>query len=116
MNYDEQKWNEWKRRQDRNGYNHNRPLADFQNELDIILGEGFFPIAVSQMYLEDAFVFDTQSEAWAAYEKIELKGKGVVGWWYGKDYFLQTLKEYEEQYPDTKVLVYWLNKNNNESI
>jgi hypothetical protein len=43
--------------------NHHRKLEDFSYELEIIRKNGFKPIAVTQMYLEDTFVFKTKKEA-----------------------------------------------------
>ena len=52
-------------------YNHNRPLESFQKELKIIKENGFYPIAVTQMYFEDVYVFETSEEAKSAYEYLE---------------------------------------------
>ena len=97
-------------------WNHDRPLSDFQDSLNIIEDCGFKPIAVSQMYLEDVFVFETSHEATVAYEHLE-KGNNVEnkryldGWWYGRDDFLREVKAYETDNKGfSKVLIHWLNK------
>ena len=93
-------------------YNHNRPVEDFEEQLNIIRSAGFNPIAVSQMYFEDTFVFETDEEAHKAYETLErdankkLIGR-VVGWWYSRDRFAETILEYEEKMKN-KVLTHWL--------
>lgn len=93
-------------------YNHNRPLKDFQKSIDIIKKEGFNPIAVSQLYFEDTFVFETSEEGLKGYNLLEKDHKlRVVGWWYGKEEFLKTVEEYEtENNGFSKVLIHWLNK------
>lgn len=93
------------------GYNHRRPLSNFQGSIDQMKLAGFNPIAVTQMYMEDTFVFETEDEATRAHEYFEVNNTGnlpirISGWWYGRDYFMQTLKEYESKF-DT-ALVYWL--------
>jgi hypothetical protein len=96
-------------------YNHDRTLSDFQNSIDIIIKAGFKPIAVTQMYLEDTFVFKTSEEANKAYKTLErgdnekFIGK-VVGWWYGEDDFKKTVEEYEtENNGYSKVKIYYIN-------
>ena len=44
-------------------YNHDRPLSDFQDDINKLKASGYNPIAVSQMYFEDTFVFETNEEA-----------------------------------------------------
>ena len=90
-------------------YNHNRPLSDFQESIDILKAAGYKPIAVSQIYFEDTFIFETDEEAEKAYNKFEHTDCDIIGWWYGKDTFLQQVKKYEEEaHNDVKVLVHWL--------
>ena len=95
-------------------FNHNRPLSDFQKDIDKLKANGYNPIAVSQMYFENIFVFETNVEASKAYRQFERdeneKWIGeIVGWWYGKDDFEKIIKEYEaENNGDSKVLVHWL--------
>lgn len=93
-------------------YNHKRPVESFQRSLDIIRSNGFNPIGVSQIMLEDTFIFETDEEAEKAFNLLEKEGdssgKKIVGWWYGKESFLEEKKWYEEQWEDTTVLVYWL--------
>ena len=95
-------------------YNHNRPLSDFQNDIDKLKENGYTPIAVSQMYLEDTFVFETKEEAKKAYHQFESdeneKWIGeIVGWWYGREEFEKEVNEYEtENNGYSKVLVHWL--------
>lgn len=89
-------------------YNHKYPLSTFQNQIDIIRENGFKPIAVTQFYLEDTFVFETEEEAYKAYLKLE-KSKNIIrGWWYGKDEFEQEIKQYEIDFKH-KVKVFWFN-------
>ena len=97
--------------------NHDRTLSEFQNEIDELKANGFNPIAVSQMYMEDTFVFETKDEATKAYRQFERDenekwiGK-IVGWFYSKDDFLKAVDEYENSEHDYlrgfKVLTYWL--------
>lgn len=96
-------------------YNHNRPLEDFLNEINIIKENGFNPIAVTQMYFEDVYVFETKEEARAAYEKLELgrfkNDDIIVGFWYDKDAFLKEVEQYEAQI-ENKVLIHYLHGSN----
>ena len=90
-------------------FNHKRPLSDFYPKIDLIREAGFKPIAVTQMYLEDTFVFETKEEALNAYNTLEIEPPHVVsGWWYEKNDFLNEVKNYENKMPDTKILIYWL--------
>lgn len=94
-------------------YNHDRPLSDFEPQLKILREHGFTPIAVTQMLLEDTFVFKTSKEAKEAYNKLEKDQeditKMVIGWYYGKKEFLKEVKRYETDNEGfSKVLVYWL--------
>ena len=92
-------------------YNHDKKIKDFQEQIDIIKQAGFNPIAVSQMYFEDTFVFETKEEASKAYKLLDntINSK-VIGWWYSKKDFLNEVKEYEtENNGYSKVLVHWLN-------
>jgi hypothetical protein len=89
-------------------YNHWNELEDFQEELEIIRDAGFKPIAVSQMFLEDTFVFETDEEAMKAYKQLEdCENPKLAGWWYGKKDFEKSRKEHESIL-GVKVLVYWL--------
>lgn len=93
-------------------YNHKNTLSDFEESLDKIRKEGFNPIAVSQLYLEYTFVFETDEEATNAYMKLERDKEGnwigeVVGWWHGKEDFIKEVEKYENEYK-SKVLIYWL--------
>ena len=94
--------------------NHNRPLSDFQSDIDKLKANGYNPIAVSQMYFEDTFVFETNEEATKAYRQFERDEKEewigeIVGWWHGKEDFEKVVKEYETENDGySKVLVHWL--------
>lgn len=94
-------------------YNHMRELVDFEEQLDEIRKAGFKPIAVTQMFFEDTFVFKTQEEADKAYHLLERDEHKnwivtVVGWWYGKSEFFKAVKEYESNKNNYEVLIYWL--------
>jgi hypothetical protein len=97
-------------------YNHDRPLEDFQEDINRIKQEGFNPIAVTQMGFEDTFVFETAEEATNAYEKLELNSprkSNVIGWWYGKEDFLKVVESYKKDFhfgcdEPIEVLIYWL--------
>ena len=87
------------------GFNHDRPLSSFEESLEIIRSAGFKPIAVTQMMFEDTFVFETDEEATKAYTLLEIGGE-VCGWWYGREEFLEEVRDYEKG--GVKVLIYWL--------
>lgn len=90
-------------------YNHKRPLKSFSEFIKKLRENGHNPIAVTQMYCEETFVFGTEEEAKSA---LLLFNDSVdechFGWWYGKDEFMRVVEEYEFVYPDTKILIYWL--------
>lgn len=88
-------------------YNHNRPSSDFLADIDMLKSYGYNPIAVTQMMLEDTFVFETDEEAESAYQRFEAYVNRISGWWYGKNEFLEAVKEYQKE-NDVQVLVYWL--------
>ena len=85
--------------------NHNRTLESFSDDIQKIKANGYNPIAVTQLYCEESFVFETVTEAKEAYRTVGNEGDG---WWYGKDEFIKSVENYEQQYTDTKVLIYWL--------
>jgi hypothetical protein len=93
-------------------YNHDRPVEDFQYELEILRRSGFKPIAVSQMVFEDTFLFETEAEAHRAYKQLELEEGSLVGWFYGREDFKQAVEDYEMMSIDdeekTHVLIHWL--------
>lgn len=91
-------------------YNHNRELASFEPELAEIRKAGFNPIAVTQMYFDDTFVFETYGEAFLAYCNVECELKTVDGRWLDKENFLKRVAEYEKN-SESKVRIYWLNEN-----
>lgn len=91
------------------GYNHNRPLESFQDDLEVIRQAGFKPIAVTQMYFEDTFVFETEEEANQAFTVLETSQNKVCGWWHGREDFLKSVKGYEEDAGyKVSVLIHWL--------
>lgn len=92
--------------------NHNKDFSHFQKYLDLLLFKGYKPIAVSQIYMEDTYVFETAEEAKQAYNEFErsIEGKWIgeiMGWWYGKETFLEAVKDYEEEYKE-ELSIYWL--------
>jgi len=95
-------------------FNHDRTLSDFQSNIDKLKENGFNPIAVSQMYFEDTFVFETEEEAKKAFQQFEIDENekwigDISGWWYGKEDFIKTVKEYETENDGySKVLIHWL--------
>lgn len=95
-------------------YNHDRPIEDFQAQIDMLREHGFTPIAVSQMMFEEVYVFGTEEEAKRAYNEFEATPSGrsigkIVGWWYGYDQFKQTVEMYEDKMGDgTIVRTHWL--------
>ena len=97
-------------------YNHDRPLNDFEDQLKIIREHGFKPISVTQMELEDTFVFETKKEANKAFNELEVPKKyNVVGWWFGKNDFMKAVRKYEKRANTDrndefflKMKIYWL--------
>lgn len=95
-------------------FNHDRPLSDFQDDINKLKANGYNPIAVSQMYFEDTFVFETNEEATKAYRQFERDEKEkwigeIVGWWHGREDFKKTVKEYETENDGySKVRIHWL--------
>lgn len=95
-------------------FNHDRMLSEFQSNIDKLKENGFNPIAVSQMYFEDTFVFETEEEAKKAFQQFEIDENekwigDISGWWYGKEDFIKTVKEYETENDGySKVLIHWL--------
>lgn len=93
-------------------WNHDRPLSSFQESIDLLIVNGYKPIAVSQLMFEDVFVFETDEEATKAYNQFERNSDGkligiIVGWWYSKNDFLEEVKDYETT-TNLKVFTHWL--------
>ncbi len=90
-------------------YNHDRPLSDFQYNIDRLRAAGFNPIAVSQLYFEEVFVFETEEEATCAYKQFEYETRAICAWWYSKAGFLKAVAEYEtENGGYSRVRIHWL--------
>ena len=92
-------------------WNHYRPLSDFQEYIDIMRKNGHNPIAVSQLYCEETFVFETIHEAdqvLLVFDYNKSPTECSFGWWYGKDDFMDTVNKYEQESKDYKVLIHWL--------
>lgn len=76
-------------------------LEKYVEDLAILFRGGFNPVKVTTMTLEYTFVFKTQEEADAAYERFEenrIKEEDpqpVIGWWYGEENFAKAKDEYE---------------------
>jgi hypothetical protein len=90
-------------------YNHNRPLSDFQDDIDLLKSNGFNPIGVSQMYMFEVFIFNTQKEANEAYEEMEVKKQEMSAYFWEKKDFLKKAKRYEKEI-SSKVRIHWLKK------
>lgn len=92
--------------------NHKRPIEDFQEQISILRGHGYNPIAVSQMICEDVYVFETEDEAKKAASELEFnpdKSKNKLqAWWYGRESFQLAVEKYEKEWADCKVLTHWL--------
>lgn len=92
--------------------NHNKPLSDFQPHIDLLKSNGYNPIAVTQMFMENTFVFETDKEANKAYVQFEQNHKNdnlIVGWWYGRESFKQAVAEYESNNDGYSfVKIYWI--------
>ncbi len=91
-------------------YNHDKTISDFQKEIDKLRANGYNPIAVSQMYLEDVFVFETDEEATNAYRQFERDEEwigNIDGWWFSKEEFTQEVNKYEtDNNGYSKVLIH----------
>jgi hypothetical protein len=93
-------------------YNHYTELSEFDDDLKILREHGYSPIAVSQLYFEFTFVFNTKEEATRAYRQFERdKDECWIGeiasWWYSKKDFLKKVEKYESD-KEYKVKIYWL--------
>lgn len=89
-------------------YNHKLLLEDFDKGISIIKNAGFNPIAVTQMYCEETFVFETTDEANRAYHALDAtKPAKISAYWYGREAFSEAKKEYEQD-AQNNLLVYWL--------
>lgn len=88
-------------------FNHNRDIESFNDEIKILNDNGFYPIGVSQLYLEDVFIFEDNKESKLAYETLEESKDLVVGFWYGKYEFFDEVIKYEKE-NNSKVKIIWL--------
>lgn len=58
----------------------------------LIKESGFNPIGTAYIFPEDIFIFETQKEAEQAYFELEEELKLTVGYWYGKEEFLDLVE------------------------
>lgn len=76
-------------------------LEMFERELKILNAEGYYPTAITTLFCELTFIFETAEEARTAFEKFEAdnsrkREKKVIGWWYGKEQFLESKEQFEK--------------------
>lgn len=78
-------------------------------QIELLKAAGYKPIAVATLMSEETFCFETEEEASNAFKQFEADHTPslIQGWWYGKEYFLSTVKEYEER-NKYEVLITWL--------
>jgi hypothetical protein len=89
--------------------NHVNLLSEYMEIINLIKENGFNPIAVSQMYFEHVYVFETSEMALEAFNLLEVKNNQVSGWWYGLTDFVEAVALYEEENNNSvKVNVHWL--------
>ncbi len=68
--------------------------TDTSVSLDHLREHGLNPIAITQLYLEETFVFNTPEEADKGYELLEKELSLVSGWWYDKEKFTEVYDAY----------------------
>jgi len=87
-------------------------LSYYDEEVSLLRQHGHNPIGVSTMYGETTFAFNTQEEANAAYNDLEVDKGLIQAWFYDKKGFLETKRELETFYKsnDDNVIVktFWL--------
>jgi hypothetical protein len=90
-------------------FNHNRPLSDFQEDIDLLKLNGFNPIGVSQMYMFEVFIFNTEEEAERAYQEMDVKRGEIVAYFWEKKDFLKEVERYEnyDKENQVRVLIHW---------
>jgi len=88
------------------------------SSLTLLRSAGFNPIAITIMMCEETFVFETDEEAKKAHEEFEknkIHGVNIQGWWYGRNYFNETILEYRNLMYDGKKEdtppIFWLHEN-----
>ncbi len=90
-------------------YHIDRELSSFEDDINILKEHGFNPIAVTQLMFEETYVFETEEEAIKAHATLEnCDNRLLCGWWYGRDYFMETVNDYEKENPDCRVKILWL--------
>lgn len=92
-------------------FNLNSSLDRYKYHLDILRKNGFYPIGVTTMYLEDTFIFPTKQEALQAYHTLERNEEGkvigkVTAWFYGKNDFMEACKQYKKEF-EREPYVIW---------
>jgi hypothetical protein len=90
-------------------FNTDRNIESFEDSISIIENGGFKPIGVSQIYLEDVFIFETEEEAERAYNTLDKETNMISAFWYSKYNFLDEVIKYEKEYDNkSKVKIIWL--------
>ncbi len=75
----------------------------YVDDLQTLFSKGFDPIKVTTMMIEYTFVFRTEEEANAGYERFEKNRDEtrdphpVVGWWHGEETFAEAKASYEAE-------------------
>lgn len=89
--------------------NHNRTLESFSDDIHKIRSGGYNPIAVTEFLGEPTFVFETVEEALLAVVDFhKSKVEWDYGWWYGRDEFELAVIDEDTEFPNSKMLIYWL--------
>ncbi len=94
---------------------HERCLdARYIEPLKKILDIGLKPIAVSTIFFEDVFAFETEEEAQQGYKTLEVDSSNkVTGWWYDRKGFVESVDRYGD---DRHIIIFWLNDEDRTNI
>ena len=107
MNEYNEDWDRWveqmeiKRKARTEAFGEN--FEKYVDDLQTLFSKGFNPIKVTTMMIEYTFVFRTEEEANAGYERFEKNRDEkrdpdpVVGWWHDEENFIKAKESYEAE-------------------
>ncbi len=87
-------------------------LEDYQSDIELLMENGYNPVAISHWMFEVAYIFKTVGEAQRAFNQFERSEDGkyigkLRGWWHGVDELKDIMEDLKVRF-DKEPEVLWL--------